>query len=133
LTENVHAATPKNLRVFGIGLGFILCAFGLLAWRKASPSMPYLFGAAAVFASLGLAWPMALNWVYIPWMKVVGVIGAANQFLLMALTFYLVFTPYRIVMTLFGKDPLDRTLGSAESYWKEHEPVEDPGSYERQF
>jgi len=131
--KNAREATPRNLRVFGIGLGVILTVFGLLAWRKGSPSVPYLFSAGGVLGSLGLAFPMALKPVYGPWMKLVGVIGAVNQFLLMALVFYLIFTPYRVVMSLLGKDPLDRRMGTADSYWREHEAAEEMSSYERQF
>jgi len=130
---SVHEATPKNLRVFGIGLGVILCVFGLLAWRKGSPLMPYLFSGSGVFAFFGLVRPLALKPVYGPWMKVVGVIGAVNQFLLMALVFYGIITPYRIVMSLLGKDLLDQKLGNADSFWKDREPVTDPKDYERQF
>jgi len=36
---------------------------------------------------------------------------------LLAIIFYLIFTPVGFVMRLFGKDPLERT-GKKDSYWK---------------
>ncbi|MFC1679532.1 SxtJ family membrane protein [Elusimicrobiota bacterium] len=133
MTKRHSHPSLKDLRVFGVGLGVVLSVFGALAWRKAAPSMPYLFAVAAVMALWGLIAPGSLVHVYRPWMKVVGVIGAINQFLLMGLVFYLIITPYSMVLKLLGKDLLDERLNTGESYWKAREPITDPKAYERQF
>lgn len=133
MTKKKLGPTIKDLRIFGVGLGVVLCVFGAFAWRKASPSMPYLFSGSAVMALWGLLLPGPLVHVYRPWMRVVGVIGAVNQFLLMGLVFYLVITPYSVVLRILGKDLLDERLNTGDSYWKVREPVTDPKAYERQF
>jgi len=127
------APTLKDLRVFGLGLGMLCGVFCLLSWRKGGAAAPYWFWAGAAAALLGWLRPAALTPVYGPWMRVVGVIGAVNAFLLMAVVFYLMVTPYRLIARLLGKDLLDEKLGTGDSYWKTREPITDPKSYERQF
>lgn len=123
----------KEFREFGFGLGGILIIFALLAARKHSPAGPYLFGFGTL--ALAIAWvvPSALEPVYGPWMRAARVLAAVNTFLISALIFYLVMTPYALVARLFGKDPLDERLGTDGSYWKPRGEPPGPASYERQF
>ena len=132
MTEKVEE-TPRNLRAFGLGLGAILGFFAFLAWRKGAAAFPGLGGLALLFALAAGAAPMALRPVFRLWMRVVGVIAAVNTFLITAVVFYLMITPYALVARLLGKDLLDEKLGNAESYWHDREPRKDPQAYERQF
>lgn len=126
-------ATPRNLRVFGIGLGCVLGLFCFIAWRKGAAAFPYLLAAGSLSIAVALAYPMAFKPVYGPWMKLAAKLAAVNTFLVTALVYYLVITPSAIVMRLLGKDLLDEKLGTGESYWKIREEAPALDTYTRQF
>ena len=69
------------------------------------------------------------------WLKVAHFIGQVNTQVILTLLYYLVFTPYGLVMRLFGGDPLQRKLKSAETYWEslEFKGLKDRTRYEKQF
>ncbi|MDD5627837.1 MAG: SxtJ family membrane protein [Elusimicrobia bacterium] len=123
----------KDLRVFGIGLAVVLSFFAFLSWRKAGAAWPYELTLAAVCALLGGLRPMALGPVYKPWMKAARAIGKANTWLLMALVYYLVITPYAFIARLIGGDLLDERLRDRESYWHPRSGLPAPESYRNQF
>ena len=125
--------TRKDLRVFGIGLAVILSFFAFLSWRKSGAAWPYELGLACVCALLGGLRPMALGPVYKPWMKAVCVIGKANTWLIMALVYYLVITPYAFLSRLIGGDLIDERIGDRDSYWHPRGELPAPESYRNQF
>jgi len=123
----------KDLRVFGLGFAVVFCFFSFISWRKHSPALPYLLGAAAVFAAAGALVPAVLRPLYGPWMKLAKLLAAVNAFIVTAFIYYAVLTPYALVARLLGKDLLDESLRTGESYWKDRRPRTDAASYERQF
>jgi hypothetical protein len=54
---------------------------------------------------------------HIIWMRLAVALGYINSRVLLSLMFYLVFTPYGLLMRLFGRDPLRRRGARRESYW----------------
>jgi hypothetical protein len=67
------------------------------------------------------------------WMALAYPIGWVVSHVLLAATYFLVFTPIGWMMRIFGRDPLERTIDrSARTYWIAHEPGGDPSSYFRQ-
>ncbi|MCX5797244.1 MAG: SxtJ family membrane protein [Elusimicrobia bacterium] len=123
----------KDLRVFGFGLAVILLVFATLSWRKGGAAWPYELPLATACALLGTLRPEALRPVYGPWMKAVGVIGRINTWLVMALVYYLVITPYAALARLVGGDLLDEGLRDRESYWHARGELPAPESYRNQF
>jgi uncharacterized membrane protein len=122
-----------DLRVFGFGLAVILTFFAFLSWRKGGTAWPYELVLAAVGALFGGLRPMALQPVYGPWMKAVGVIGRVNTWLVIGLVYYLVITPYAVLSRLFGGDLLDERLRDRASYWHPRGETPAPESYRNQF
>lgn len=122
----------SELRSFGVGLAAILCLWGWLRARSGHAAAPWL-GGAGLAAALALAWPSAYSTVYGPWMRLVGVLARANLWVLSALLYYGVFTPYAAALRLLGKDLLDARLRTGDSYWVKREPDDDPGRYRRQY
>ena len=122
-----------DLRVFGFGLAVILLALAALAWRKGRPAAPYELGLACVSAGLAALRPEALSPVYKPWMKAAGFIGKVNTYLIMGLVYYLLITPYALVIRLLGLDLLDEKMRDRESYWRAKGPPPEPQSYQNQF
>ncbi|MCH8873123.1 hypothetical protein IH824_10185 [candidate division KSB1 bacterium] len=58
-----------------------------------------------------------------------------NTQIILTLLYYLVFTPYALVMRLFGRDSMQRKLKSTGTYWEsfEFEGLKDKTRYEKQF
>lgn len=93
---------------------------GIAAWNlyRHRPTYVAIFGGLAVALALtGLLLPPLARQFHIYWMKLAGLLGYVNSRILLTLLFYGVFTPYRIVSRLFGRDPLTRRGGRLETYW----------------
>ena len=134
---------PRALRKFGLLFCVLSAALaGYLVWSRGvdSPTVPGAISAALLLLSLGL--PSLLKPVWWPWMVVARVLGFVNSHLLLAVVFYLMFTPIGLVMRLLGRDPLgDRDFGRARqiaadggSLWQRREKAQlSLHHYERQF
>ncbi len=48
------------------------------------------------------------------WLRLAARIAAINSFLILSIVFYLVITPVSLVMKLFGRDSMKRTLGDGQ-------------------
>ena len=109
-----------ELRRFGLMFGVILVLlFGLL--------LPFLIGysfpmwpwvVALIFATLALLAPTALTPFYRGWMRFGLVAAFINTRIIMFVLYYLLFVPTGLVMKLFGRDALARTIGgkTTDSY-----------------
>ncbi len=118
----------KNLRGFGVGLGLILFFF---AWKgRAHGHAAPLASVGALSLLLAGLRPGVFRPLYRAWMPVVGVLARVNLWLLCAILYYLVVTPYGLLLRAFGLRPLDLRLRSADSYWVEV-PARDPAESAR--
>ena len=83
----------------------------------------------------GLLYPKMLKPLYNSWMIIALTIGFVMSRILLAVLFYLVFTPVGLFMRMLNKDPLDRKSDpSVDSYWvRRNKEIYDPGDAERQF
>ncbi|MDP6944225.1 MAG: SxtJ family membrane protein, partial [Myxococcota bacterium] len=80
------------------------------------------------FAIKPLQVPIYLGWIYLAFP-----IGWTVSHVLMMFVYYLVLTPFGIVMRLIGRDPMFRRFDkSATSYFVDHEAAET-GRYFKQF
>ena len=91
--------------------------------------------AAVIFLILSSVNPLALTPVYDIWMKGAHAIGAFVTGVLLVVIFFIVFAPVGIVLRLFRKDLLDRSLQlERESYWHVRQPRPfEKENYQRQF
>lgn len=124
------APSAKELRDFGLILACLLAGFSFFAWRRGSAFAPWELGASGLSALAAFAYPPALG----PFMRALHAWGRLNTFIIMFLFYFVVITPYALVMRLFGANLLDLTFKkSADSYWKKKEPAQDLKTYEQQF
>jgi len=110
--------------------------FSLIAWKNYPSNLSYTLLSVAGLLTLMLTfYPLGLRHIYRVWVKVAHFIGQVNTQILLTLIFYLVFTPYGVVMRLFGRDTMQRKLKSAGTYWEsfEFEGLKDRTRYEKQF
>ena len=112
--------SSHELRQFGLLFGAILVLlFGLL--------LPFLIGysfpmwpwvVALIFATLALLAPTPLTPFYRGWMRFGLVAAFINTRIIMFVLYYVLFVPTGLVMKLFGRDALARTIGgkTTDSY-----------------
>ena len=129
--------SEKNLHTFGtrtMPLGLLGLALLVLILRHKNIFIPAI-GIAGSFFIVGQFAATALKPVYIGWMKLASILAWINMHLILGILFYLVFTPFGLVMRLFGADLLDRKpQRQKKSYWiRTEEKVFEPKDYEHQF
>jgi hypothetical protein len=125
----------KELRTFGLSLSVVCLIWcGILYWKGHTGAIPYLLGASPVLAVLALVAPTALWPIHKVWMPVAKGIAKLITWLVLALAFYVVFTPYAVIMKLLGKDPLERKIEKDRaSYWHERTDPYDPERLRKQY
>ena len=130
------APTRKELRKFGLAMLLFAAAIASIRLWRGHPVSARVLYAIAAYALLSAALlPAALRPAYWLLMKIAHALGWFNTRLILILLFYLVFTPIGLLLRLFGKDLLNRTIDrNARSYWipRPEEPFERK-RYERQF
>jgi hypothetical protein len=92
------AASPTHTKVL---LAFATTVFVIeLALRRFAPKSPFYAKWTSVFMAIGHFWTA----------------------ILLALVYFLSISVIAVLMKLFAKDPLDRSLASEPSFWRSHEP-----------
>jgi len=130
----VMPVEAKQIRSFGLIVGGIFAAIGI--WPLVIRGEAVHLWALAVSGGLALPaviYPPCLKPIYQGWMYLGAALGWFNTRVILAIGYFLVFTPIAWVMALMGKDPLRRKLDSTErTYRILREPR--PGQHmERQF
>jgi TRAP-type C4-dicarboxylate transport system permease small subunit len=125
----------KMLRQFA---GLWLVVFGgLAAWRawqgQVDAWTQTLAIGALVVGSIGLIWPMAIRFVYTGWMIAAFPIGWTISRVVLAVTFYALFTPVAFIFRLMGRDALRLRRSDPRSYWLSRSHTETTDAYFRQF
>jgi len=126
----------RELLVFGLLLLIFAGIVGGLIWYKfGAPGIAqkvWIVGGVLVAAFYAI--PPIRRPLYLGWMYAAFPIGFVVSHVILALIYYLVFTPIGLLLRLFGKDPMSRKIDrEAASYWVEHDPHRDPARYFRQF
>jgi hypothetical protein len=116
--ERLQKAGTRELRHFGLLVGGVFVALGLVWFLRHKPFYWSAFVPGVPLLALGAIVPRALKWPYVAWMAMAMAIGAVISTVLLCLLFYLVLTPIGLVARLAGKDFLGRKLDrKAASYW----------------
>ena len=131
----MNTVSKSDLRKFGLTVGGAFTLLGLISWWRGHEIPPRVLWTLAVLLVMpGLAAPALLAPVQRGWMRFAHVLGNVNTRIILAVLFYVVFTPLGFVMRLF-KDPLDLSLKQSDSsnWVRRTQQAVDPASYERQF
>jgi len=109
LTNNAASGQPgaKQLRSFSIVTfsGFLLFAFA--SWRKGSLALTVLFSVFSILIVAGQIYRPLLLRLYRWWMGLSETLGWISSRVILAMIFYLVFTPIGLLLRLLGKSLLD--------------------------
>jgi hypothetical protein len=125
---------PRDLRKFGLLVGGVFAALGLLMWLRHRPHFPYYLTPGVLLMVFGAVFPKALKPVYVVWMSLAIVLGFVVSNVLLTVFFFLVITPIGLVARLAGRDFLRLKLDrQAETYWQPRARKSAKSDYERQF
>lgn len=124
----------KTLRSFGLVVGGVFGAVGLLwLWKGHSGSGIFLTLAALLIVP-GLFFPKALKHVNRAWMILALLLGWVMTRVILSIVFYAVLTPIALIMRLGRHDLLNRKYPDPrETFWIPKEDKRTPESYEKQF
>ena len=125
----------EELQKFAITLFFALGILGgLILWRKGGIGFLFL-GIAVAFLPVGLIRPVLLGPIYKGWMTIAMWMGFVMTHFILALMYYLVFTPVGLVMRFLGKDPLKiKFAKDVDSHWIKRQETELPRErYEKMY
>jgi hypothetical protein len=119
LQEIKNIRTDKNqLKNFGVALFVFLSIFAAISFWKAGGAYRYLAPMAILVLAAALTFPNLLKVIYLPWMAVATVIGWVMTRIILSLFFYLIITPFSLILKLSGKDLLDEKIEpEKKSYW----------------
>ena len=126
---------PRELRKFGLTVGSVLVAIGILFFLRQKPSYPFLLWPGVALIIFGAIAPRALKYLYIAWMSLALTLGFIMSYVILTLFFFLIVTPIALLARLFRRDFLAQRLDKqASTYWIRCETeAKAPASYERQF
>lgn len=120
-----------------IGFPILAVVFTLIGWLRTGAIPSWTPWLAAIGAGLGVIFwliPQIAKPFYLVWFFAACCIGIVVSNLLIGAFFYLVITPFGLVMRAFGRDPMDRRWEKSKtSYWRDAERIVDPQRYWRQF
>lgn len=115
--KSIRADKP-TLRKFGIGLFVLLIIFSAMSLWKDGDAYRYLAPLAVISLLIAFIFPLALKFIFLPWMALATVIGWLMTRVILISLFYLIITPFSFIMKLAGKDLLDEKLEPhRNSYW----------------
>src|SRR6478609_6215247 len=126
----------RTLRQFAACWLVIFTLLGLSQYYlKHRPQLGLLLiGGALLLGIPGLFRPKLLRPVFVGWMVLVFPIGWAVSLLLLALLYFVVFTPIAWVLHLAGRDALGRRYASGqETFWSPKRSTFDVIQYFRQY
>lgn len=137
-SDVTRAPKPTVVRQFGVVCLVVFGGLGLFqALARSRPVLGWsLVGFGAACLVLGLLAPRLLRWVYTGAMLVAFPIGFVVSQLMLAVLFFLVFTPMGAGLRMRGWDAMLRRRKPAsptEGYWEPKPQPTDPRRYLRQY
>jgi len=128
--------SPADLRTFGrLLVPFVALSGAVVRLRTGSSgASAAVWIAGGLLAAVYLAVPAARRPIFVGWNGVTYPIGWAVSHVVLAVVFYLVFTPIGFLVRHLSGDPLERRFEPARpSYWVERDGPPPAGRYFRQY
>ena len=107
--------TDRKLGFAFAVLFLVILAIGYLVFGAV---LTWALWTSGTFALLALIVPQALLPLNVLWHGLAHRIGWFNNHLILGIFYFFVLVPFGMVLKVFGRDPMQRTLGrETESYW----------------
>jgi hypothetical protein len=133
LTRQIDIDAQARKSALSVAVVLLLIA----AWNvyRGRPTVYYTLGSiSGLLLATGFFWRGGALMFHNGWMKVAHVLGWVNTRILLGVMFYGIFTPFGVVMRLFGRNPMNRRGNGAESYWIERPKTRQTAAqFERLF
>ena len=127
--------TKKDLKKFGLTVGGVLLAIGLVVFYFEKPSAIYFAIIGGLLILSGALFPKILKPLNKIWMSLAIILGFIMSRVILTILFYLVLTPIAILAKIVGKKFLVLKYDkSANSYWEKRTNIHKKQiDYDRQF
>ena len=127
--------TKKDLRKFGITVGGVILAIGLVLFYFEKPSAIYFAVIGGLLILFGALFPNILKPINKIWMSLAIILGFIMSRVILTILFYLVLTPIALLAKIVGKKFMVLKYDkSAETYWEKRTIIQKKQiDYERQF
>lgn len=127
--------TRRDLRKFGLTVGGVLLAIGLLLFYFEKLSAIYFTVIGGLLILSGALFPKILKHLNKIWMSLAIILGFFMSRVILTILFYLILTPIGILAKLVGKKFMILKYDkSANTYWEKRTIIhKKPIDYERQF
>lgn len=131
----INSLDKKMLRNFGLITGAIISIlFGLFFPWIFNHNLPYWpWFIAGILWGLAILSPLTLMPVYRTWMRVGYGLGWINSRIILGIMFYVIFLPSGIVMKLFAKDPMTRSLNKKQISYRVPHTLRNKDHVEKPF
>jgi hypothetical protein len=120
MSNTIETLDAAGYRKFGlVSSAIVVVLFGLaIPWLFSLnfPRWPWIF--AGVLGGWALLLPATLQPVYIGWMKFGNMMNWINTRLILGIVFYGLILPVGLILRVFGKDPMKRTLDDSISSYR---------------
>lgn len=127
---NINISDRREQRKFGVVMAAAFVVLACIRWWLKGYTPVMLFGVAGAFLVLAIVGPRALKPVFAAWLKFAEALNWVVTRVALIAVFMLLIVPTRLVLRVFGKDPLNRRwLPDASTYWEDAE--EQPDEFER--
>jgi len=127
--------SQKDLSKFGLTVGGVLLAIGLLLFYFEKPSAIYFAIIGGLLMLFGALFPQLLKPLNKIWMGLAIILGFIMSRVILTILFYLVLTPIAVLAKLVGKKFIVLKYDkSANTYWEKRTNIHKKQiDYERQF
>jgi uncharacterized membrane-anchored protein YitT (DUF2179 family) len=125
----------KDLRKFGITVGGVLLAIGVVLFYFEKPSAIYFAVIGGLLILFGALFPKILKPLNRIWMSLAIILGFIMSRVILTILFYLVLTPIAILAKIVGKKFMVLKCDkSANTYWEKRTNIHKKQiDYDRQF
>ena len=121
-------------RNFGLMFAIVFCVIAAVVWLINGSYQYWAVEVALAFLCVALVWPAALMPLNRLWEQLGHRLGLVSNFVLLSTFFYLVITPFGVLMRLLSTDPMQRRADSgAESYFTPVRRHADPKTFSDMF
>jgi hypothetical protein len=121
------AVKGSSDRTFGLVFAVFFAAVGLLPLLRRHPMRPWALAAGLLFLAVAVFWPGLLRPLNRLWLKLGLLLHAVTNPIILGVLFFLVFTPFAMILRLLRKDLLRlRWDRQAITYWLARVPPGPP-------
>ena len=129
---NIKNIDKSKLRKFGLIWSGIFLIITLYIFYYSNKIIYQSITLSLLFLLISLFFPIFLKYFYIIWIKIGEFLGFYISLIIMFFIYFLLFTPISMLLSLFGKDLLNKKIClNKKSYWSIR--TNQPNSMKKQF